>query len=139
MKENINEHDMTKKMIDIVRGGYTKRLIKEDDQKDTVDLKPEDDTFKEDLGKLRDQIDSSAQITNYKVYTENNDVLMEGTLLKAADSGIEFSMSRSQRDVKTNMNNIEMDDEVQEILRALTGFYKNWYDDWSRRLAEKDY
>lgn len=139
MKENINEHDMTKKMIDIVRGGYAKRLIKEDDQKDTVDLKPEDDTFKEDLGKLRDQIDSSAQITNYKVYTENNDVLMEGTLLKAADSGIEFSMSRSQRDVKTNMNNIEMDDEVQEILRALTGFYKNWYDDWSRRLAEKDY
>lgn len=139
MKENINEHDMTKKMIDIVRGGYTKRLIKEDDQKDTVDLKPEDDTFKEDLGKLRDQIDSSAQITNYKVYTENNDVLMEGNLLKAADSGIEFSMSRSQRDVKTNMNNIEMDDEVQEILRALTGFYKNWYDDWSRRLAERDY
>jgi osmotically-inducible protein OsmY len=139
MKENINEHDMTKKMIDIVRGGYTKRLIKEDDQKDTVDLKPEDDTFREDLGKLRDQIDSSAQITNYKVYTENSDVLMEGTLLKAADSGIEFSMSRSQRDVKTNMNNIEMDDEVQEMLKALTGFYKNWYDDWSRRLAERDY
>jgi hypothetical protein len=48
-------------------------------------------------------------------------------------------MSRSQRDVKTNMNNIEMDDEVQEMLKALTGFYKNWYDDWSRRLAERDY
>ena len=29
MKENINEHDMTKKMMEIVRGGYTTRLINE--------------------------------------------------------------------------------------------------------------
>ena len=27
MKENINEHDMTKKMMDILRGGYKTRKI----------------------------------------------------------------------------------------------------------------
>ena len=32
MKENINEHDMTKKMMSIIRGGYKAKLLNEQDE-----------------------------------------------------------------------------------------------------------
>lgn len=36
MKENINEHDMTKKMMNIIRGGYKSKLIKEAEEEATA-------------------------------------------------------------------------------------------------------
>lgn len=35
MKENINEHDMTKKMMEIIRGGFKTKIIKEADESQT--------------------------------------------------------------------------------------------------------
>jgi len=88
MKENINEHDMTKRMMDIIRGGFKTRLITEvdeptqptqdvnsqaqivpkiDDRRDTVEIKSGDAMFEEELKSLT-EIDKSATIDSFIIY-----------------------------------------------------------------------
>ena len=76
MKENINEHDMTKKMMDIMRGGYKNKLITEADEiekaipiddKDTLEPKKGDAVYSAELKKLQNIVDPSAEITNFKI------------------------------------------------------------------------
>ena len=84
MENNINEHDMTKKMMDIIRGGYKSRLITEadeqnqtaepemkpdaGDQKDTLSPKKGDAVFNDEYKKLSEIVDPSVEITNFKIY-----------------------------------------------------------------------
>jgi hypothetical protein len=62
MKERIDEHDMTKKMMDIMRGGYKSRLITEaeeqpEQQSDSMvekEVMDGDDTINTDI-KIKEQ------------------------------------------------------------------------------------
>ena len=50
MKQRINEHDMTKKMMDVLRGGYKTMLNEEvDDQKDTKEYVAGNPVYEEEL------------------------------------------------------------------------------------------
>lgn len=151
MKENINEHDMTKKMMSILRGGYQSKLIKEDvnqetnqelkpvadDQKDTLAPTKGDAVFNDELKKLQDIVDPSAQISNFKIYPSDRNVFIEGRLLEgqAEDSGIMFRMELKNRDIETSMNNIELDDDVSGVLNRLQGYYKNWCNEWAKKIT----
>ena len=147
MKQNINEHDMTKNMMEIIRGGF-KKLIREadeqltpdpDDQKDTLTPVKGDAVFKEELDKLMDTVDSSAQITNFKIYPSDRNVMIEGTLLEGENegSGIKFKMVLKKRDIETSMDNIELDDNISLILQKLRGYYQNWCDEWARKITNE--
>lgn len=147
MKQNINEHDMTKNMMEIIRGGF-KKLIREadeqltpdpDDQKDTLTPVKGDAVFKEELDKLMDTVDSSAQITNFKIYPSDRNVMIEGTLLEGENegSGIKFKMMLKKRDIETSMDNIELDDNISLILQKLRGYYQNWCDEWARKITNE--
>ncbi len=137
MKENINEHDMTKKMMDIVRGGFKNKLITENEEDDFISPTPSDAIFQDQLKKLQ-IIDSSAQITNFKIYPNDMNVIIEGTFLKRAtdDSGITFKMELTGRDIETSMDNIDLDSKVNEILKRLTGFYEVWQEEWNRSIND---
>jgi hypothetical protein len=145
MKEKINEHDMTKKMMETLRGGFVTKLIKEeekvsvdqDDQKDTLTPKQGDAVFNDELNKLMDTVDASAQITLFKIYPKDRNVVIEGNLLEGEDedSGIRFNMSLKKREIETSMNNIELDDDISFILQKLKGYYKNWCDEWARKIT----
>jgi hypothetical protein len=147
MKENINEHDMTKKMMDVLRGGYKNRLIFEaeelapdqDDQKDTISPVKGDAVFKDELSKLMDTVDSSAQISLFKIYPSDRNVMIEGSLLEGENdgSGIKFKMVLKKRDIETSMENVELDDNVSVILQKLKGYYQNWCDEWSRKITNE--
>lgn len=111
MKENINEHDMTKKMMSIMRGGF-KTLLKEeeaaapvspqapvsplgqqqyseptadsndiDDDKDTITLTKGDPVFNDELKKLQN-IDTNVYISKFKIYPQDNNAIIEGTFLR---------------------------------------------------------
>jgi hypothetical protein len=146
MKQNINEHDMTKRMMSILRGEY-KSLLKEDegqdlkpvadDQKDTLVPTKGDAVFNDELKKLQDIVDPSAQITNFKIYPSDRNVFIEGKMLEgqAEDSGIIFRMELKKREIETSMNNIELDDDVNGILNRLHGYYKNWTNEWSKKIT----
>jgi hypothetical protein len=147
MKEKINEHDMTKAMMSILRGGYKSKLLSEDinqeirpdndDQRDTISPTKGDAVFKDELKKLQDIVDPSAQITNFKIYPSDRNVFVEGRLLEgqAEDSGIMFRMELKKRDIETSMNNIELDDDVSGVLNRLQGYYKNWCNEWAKKIT----
>lgn len=112
MKENINEHDKTKQMMDIMRGGF-KKFIKEDstqpmdavtdpsrppqepeplqagddlpeptESSDTLSPQPSDSVYKDELKKLQDTVDPRVSITNFKIYPVDKNVIIEGVFLQ---------------------------------------------------------
>jgi hypothetical protein len=131
MKDKINEHDMTKAMMSILRGGYKTKLLNEDinqemqpdddDQRDTISPKKGDAIFKDELKKLQDIVDPSVQIINFKIYP----------------SGISFRMELKRRDIETTMNNVELDDNVSGVLSRLQGYYQNWCDEWAKKITNE--
>jgi len=140
MKENINEHDMTKKMMEIMRGGFKNRLITENDgQDDTVSPKPGDAVFNDELKKLQDTVEPRVKITNFKIYPTDENVIIEGVFLQREnqDSGIHFKMSLAAGDIETSMNNIDLSDKVSILLQKLNGYYENWVDEWSLKLSNE--
>lgn len=167
MKENINEHDMTKKMMDIMRGGFktrlteltnapslgtTKPLQAGDDSpeptqssqssqssEDTLSPQPGDAAFNDELKKLQDTVDPRVKLTNFKIYPTDQNVIIEGTFLQREDenSGIKFKMSLSAGDIETSMNNIDLSDKVSILLQKLKGYYENWVDEWALKLANE--
>lgn len=147
MKENINEHDMTKKMMSIIRGEHGSKLIKEDigqmmktdndDQGDTISPTKGDAVFNDELKKIQDIVDPSAQINNFKIYPSDRNVFIEGRILEgeSEDSGIMFRMELKKRDIETTMKNIELDDDVSGVLSRLQGYYKNWCNEWAKKIT----
>ena len=139
MKQNINEHDMTKKMMDIVRGGFKSVLKEEDGHHDTISPNSSDTVFKDELKKLQDTVDPRVKITNFKIYPSDDNVVIEGTFLQreSEDSGIKFKMSLAAGDIETSMQDIELDDKVSLLLQKLKGYYENWVDEWALKLANE--
>lgn len=161
MKENINEHDKTKQMMEIMRGGF-KKLIKEEEEmtvqsseqpqavqgddspeptksEDTLTPKPGDAVFNDELKKLQDTVDPRVKITNFKIYPTDQNVIIEGTFLQREDqnSGIKFKMSLAAGGIETSMNNIDLSDKVSLLLQKLKGYYENWVDEWALKLANE--
>ncbi len=162
MKNYINEHDQTKKMLDIIRGGYVNKLINEEEEfdseetddavsdvgndavSDTVtdenNLSPVqgDSIFNEELKKLQDTVDPKVKITNFKIYPEDDNVLIEGVFLQneGLDSGIKFKLKLEATDVEIKINSIGLNDKVLGVLQKLKGYYENWVDDWALRINE---
>jgi len=161
MKDNINEHDMTKKMMDIMRGGYKTKLITEADdnlQPNEFEGQPEqpeqrmakppvdghqpidtqmDDTYLE-LGKgdnrytdLSKQIFdiSKARVTSIYV-SPNGDIVITGEAMKAGNSALYFTMTTSDKNIRTSSENIQ-GDGVNEIISKLGGFLENLREDSS--------
>lgn len=138
--ERINEHDMTKKMMDIIRGGYKSKLITEaDEQKDVISPKKGDAVFNSELKKLQDTVDPQVEITNFKIYPTDGNVIIDGVFLKkeADNTGITFRMALTAGEIETSMNNIDLSDKVSILLRKLKGYYENWVDEWALKIANE--
>jgi hypothetical protein len=164
--EKLNEHDMTKKMMDVMRGGYkslltefvdtpnmgTQQIKQQPDPEqpttkmvDTVDGPEPDGTltpvqgdavFNDELKKLQDTVDSSVEITNFKIYPSDKNIMIEGILEErnTQDSGIKFRMELKAGEIKTSMSDVDLTDEISTILNALQGYYINWRKEWGTRL-----
>ena len=138
MKDNINEHDMTKKMMDIIRGGYKFKLITEadeqnqagepqtdlspdaGDQKDTISPKKGDAVFNDEYKKLSEIVDPSAEITNFKIYPVDKNA---------------FKMELKEDEVKIDTGTIGLNDDNNEILKKLQGYFKNWKNEWAKKIT----
>lgn len=162
MKENINEHDMTKKMMDIIRNGH-KNLINEaelpndnlesmeptapnqvtdqpEESDDTISPKSGDAVFNDELKKLQDTVDKSAEITNFKIYPSDRNVMIEGNFLRSEqeNSGISFTMALTARDVKIEViGQTDLDDDISLLLQKLKGYYKGWCDEWYIKMGNE--
>ncbi|TXG85953.1 MAG: hypothetical protein E6R13_01435 [Spirochaetes bacterium] len=154
MKERINEHDMTKKMMDIMRGGY-KPLLSEEatnmgmsatpqegepaESKDVITPVAGDAVFNDELKKLQDTVDPRVKITSFKIYPVDENVIIEGVFLQREKegTGIIFRMSLAAGEIETSMNDIELSDKVSLLLQKLKGYYENWVDEWALKLPNE--
>lgn len=158
MKEKINEHDMTKKMMDIIRGDY-KPLLEfvntpslgshsttqtNTNTEDTIDVKPGDALYKEELDAIK-AIEPSAYIINFKIYPNdgnNGNVMMEGTCRPGPEdgTGIFFNMTLNNGEAKIEMKGLnDLDDSVSELMKQLQGYYETWCDKWYKKIVTDGY
>lgn len=134
MKNMINEHDMTKKMMEIMRGGL---LTEANEGNDVISPSPNDPVYTEELKKFSDTIDPRVQITKFKIYPTDKNVEFEGRF----DMGINFFMSLkagrlsiSITDADGNAQRIYLDEDLLSMINKLTGYYKNWSIEWGKKL-----
>ena len=139
--EQLDEHDITKDMLNIIREAQRPRLITENDEHeiDTITPKPGDAVFNAELKKLQDTVDPRVKISNFKIYPSDENVVIEGTFLQREDenSGIKFKMSLAKGEIETSMNNLDLNDKVSGLLNKLKGYYENWIDEWALKLANE--
>ncbi len=143
MKNEINEHDMTKTMLNIMRGGH-KNLLTEyysapntEVGDDVIQLESGNAEFNGELQKLKDIVDSSAMISTFKIYPTVRNVVMEGHFLKneQVDSGINFVMGLNAGEVKIQMvGQNDLNANVSEILTKLKGYYSVWVNEWNKKI-----
>jgi hypothetical protein len=134
-KETINEHDLTKKMLDTLRGVS---LIKEAEEgNDVISPSEDDQVYNDEAKKIADTVDPRIQITKFKIYPRDRDVQFEGRL----DSGINFFMSTkamklsiSITDENGSPKSIFVDKDLLATLQKLNGYYENWTREWAQKL-----
>jgi hypothetical protein len=143
-KQSINEHDLTKKMIDVLRFGLLKEDVnpeqtddQHDEGSDVITPTQGDTNYKNELKKFSDQVDGGFTVTKFKIYPKDYDVQFEGRL----NSGINFFMSTKVGKLKISItdNNgqaIEtfVDDEILQIIQRLVNYEKNWRKEWNEKI-----
>ncbi len=151
--ENVNEHDITKNMLETIREksikGYgQKKPLNEvmdnpsmgDNENnsthgsndDVIELSGEERTAEEQ--KFREIIDASAQFNVFNIYPEANNVVFGGVI--QGMGGIEFQMTLEDTNgLYITGSNIQITDEVTDKIKKLKGFYDNWKSEWFQKLA----
>jgi hypothetical protein len=158
MKERINEHDMTKKMMSMIRGGYQNILLKEDEN-DTqaVDIDKNTPIYKDELKKIKEIVYPISVIKSITVSKQGDSrnvnmkvVFLEGDEGSGVDSN---NLEDGQTPTWVNQDNrsgvyFEMDllkgyedpvvknvsnPKLPEILNKLEGYYDVWATEWAKQ------
>jgi hypothetical protein len=184
MKQNINEHDKTKEMMDIIRNGFKNNLITEaeesieqplapnnvapleagddlpepDQSSDSIETKEvEGDTispvsgdavFNEELKKIQQTLTPRAEITNFKIYPQDSNVIIKGILMKGnvianstSDdrkySGIYFTLNLANGYDEPEMVDVKGDETTTNILTKFPGYYENFRNEWSEKMSNE--
>ena len=138
MKEHINEHDMTKKMMDVIRGGYRGIITEEsDDQKDTIEYGPGNPIYQEELKKIKDIVDSSIEIDNFNSYInpENKNVVMTGTML-FGKLAFRFELIKDEAELST-VEPYDLTAENNSKINKMTGYFQKWRDEWAVKINDE--
>lgn len=135
-KNLINEHDITKRMIDVLRNPS---LIAEvDESSDAITPNTGDSNYADELKKFSDTVDPRMQVTKFKIYPNDREVQFEGRL----DSGINFYMSIRAMKLSISVTDdngdaikVFVDSDLINTIQKLNGYYENWTREWAQKLA----
>jgi hypothetical protein len=129
---------MTKKMMDILRGGYKDMLTEEvDNQKDTKDYTTSNPIYQEELKKIKETVDSSIEIDEFRSYINpnNKNVMMTGTMLFGKVI-FRFELIRDEAELST-IEPYDLTIENNEKISKMIGYFKNWRDEWAKKITEE--
>jgi hypothetical protein len=157
MKDKINEHDMTKKMMAMIRGGFQTVLKEEDERVEAVDIEKNTPIFKDELKKIKEIVYPIVTIKAITVSKQGDskNVNMKVVFLEGDEgSGVNNNQSdRQQMPTWVNQDNrsgvyFEMDlikgfedpivknvsnPKLPEILNKLEGYYDVWATEWAKQ------
>jgi len=157
MKERINEHDMTKKMMTIIRGGFQSVLREQTEEVQAVDIDSNTPIYRDELKKIKEIVYPIATIKSITVSKQNDsrNVNMKVVFLEGdVGSGISSNQSEKQQmPTWVNQDNrsgvyFELDllrgyedpivknisnPKLPEILNKLEGYYDVWATEWAKQ------
>ena len=159
MKEKINEHDMTKKMMSMIRGGYKTILTEETNEVKAVDIDTNTPIYKDEQKKIKEIVYPIAVIKSITISKQGDsrNVNMKVVFLEGSDgSGVDTTSDNDQTPTWVNQDNrsgvyFELslldgfeepvvknvsNPDLSELLKKLPGFYQNWEDEWAVKLQE---
>jgi hypothetical protein len=126
----INEHDITKKMINVMRDTSNKSLVTENSENDAIDVNKID--MDAELAKITQQVSPRIKINSFKIYPRDSNAVMSGFI---QDMDLDFSFTLAETDgLYTNSDNLQLTDNTTAVLNKLRGYYKNWVKDWSKKM-----
>jgi hypothetical protein len=132
MSTRINEHDITKRMIDTLR-----RINEGDEDSDVITPAKNDPVYQEEHKKISDTVDPRVNITKFKIFPKDRDVQFEGRF----DTGINFFMSTRAMKLSISITDPEgkpikifVDADLISTIQKLNGFYENWTREWAQKL-----
>lgn len=157
MKDKINEHDMTKKMMSMIRGGYQTVLREQSVDVQAVDIEKNTPIYKDELKKIKEIVYPIATIKSITVSKQGDskNVNMKVVFLEGDEgSGVSTNQSEKQQmPTWVNQDNrsgvyFELDllkgyvdpivknvsnPKLPEILNKLEGYYDVWATEWAKQ------
>lgn len=141
----MSEHDVTKKMLDIIRESKEnkknainesvklKKFLFEADNKDDKDLDPSELT--EEEKKFRDTVSPRVKFNRFRLYPKAQNVEFSG---KFTDSNIEWFYSLDDtRGVYITADLLQLNDQTLKQIQKLVAYYESWSNEWATKIAEE--
>ena len=127
--ESINEHDMTKKMIDIMKEGLDTASDDGVIEISGEEKKAEEDKLKEVVG------ETMIQFNVFNVYPEANNVVFGGQFQGYGGLQFQFTLEDTNGFYIT-ANNVQVTTELLTMMQKLKGYYEGWKGDMSELLTD---
>lgn len=128
--ENIFENDITKKMLNEIRG-TNKRFINENQLEEEELTSAE---LSEEQKNFRDTVSPRVDFTGFKIYPKNKNVIFSGKFENMGSLEWEFTLEDTNG-LYISCNNVPFSDDTIDTIKKLKGYYDNWADEWSQKLA----
>jgi len=142
----MSEHDVTKKMLEIIRESEhnrkniineslnKRRLLKEvDENKEDKDLEPAE--LSEEEKKFRDTVTPRVKFNRFRLYPKAQNVEFSG---KFTDSNIEWFYSLDDtRGVYITADLLQLNDQTLKQIQKLVAYYESWSNEWATKIAEE--
>jgi len=120
----LNEHDVTKKMLKTIR-------LTEANDNDVIDI--EGDELSKEVEEFAQIVgDESVVPSLYRIYPKDKNVEFSGTF----DSGIEFKFSKRDG-AYINASNIKLTLETAEMISRLSKYFERWQGDMGKKLRNE--
>ena len=137
----MNQHDETRKMLDLIRESNRKhtnnnrKVLTEQDQNASTEQELDPTEVAEEEKKFRDTVTPRVKFNKFKLYPKAQNVEFSGEF---TDNGIEWYYSLDDsRGVYISTDLLQLRDDTLNQIKKLAGYYETWSDEWANRIAEE--
>ena len=137
----MNQHDETRKMLDLIRESNRKhtnnnrKVLTEQDQNASTEQELDPTEVAEEEKKFRDTVTPRVKFNKFKLYPKAQNVEFSGEF---TDNGIEWYYSLDDsRGVYISTDLLQLRDDTLNQIKKLVGYYETWSDEWANRIAEE--
>jgi hypothetical protein len=127
--ENLNEQDITKKMLSTIRNRSINENVSNNDEEE---LSPAE--LSEEQTNFRNTVSPRVDFTGFKIYPKNKNVVFSGKFENMGGLEWEFTLEDTNG-LYITANNVPFSDDTIDMVKKLKGFYDNWADEWAQKLA----
>lgn len=128
MGDLLNEHDETKRMIDLLRETYTNQ-----EGKDTIEVEGSD--LDDAQQELEQQVKKTAKIVSFNIYPQTENAVMTGKIESMDNLQFQFTLEDDDG-VYLIANNMQLSSDAVEVIKRLQAHYLNWVDKWTDIVRE---